>query len=336
MIGLSGLITPSLDEMVHVAQEMERQGFDAAAADRRRHHEPRAHRGEDRARVPRSRPCTCSTRRARSAWSRACSIRRGSAPSSIDDEPRASRSALRDAAQREGGAAARAAAQPRTRARPRSSGDAERRRRARVRRPRRCWTTSRSPSWSRYIDWSVLLHGVGAAGPVPRDPRRSRGTARRRASCTTTATRLLDEHRRREAADARAASTASGRRRATATTSCCIADEARDRGAGCASRCCASRARKGNDGAVSRRLADFVAPVDERRVATTSARSRSPPGSAPTTLVAPVRGASTTTTTRSWSRRSPIASPRRSPRCCTSARGATGATAPTSASTPTS
>src|SRR5699024_6913129 len=28
MIGLSGLITPSLDEMVHVAREMERQDFD--------------------------------------------------------------------------------------------------------------------------------------------------------------------------------------------------------------------------------------------------------------------------------------------------------------------
>ena len=27
MIGLSGLITPSLDEMVHVASEMKRQGF---------------------------------------------------------------------------------------------------------------------------------------------------------------------------------------------------------------------------------------------------------------------------------------------------------------------
>ena len=26
-IGLSGLITPSLDEMIHVAKEMERQGF---------------------------------------------------------------------------------------------------------------------------------------------------------------------------------------------------------------------------------------------------------------------------------------------------------------------
>lgn len=28
IIGLSGLITPSLDEMVHVAKEMERQGFE--------------------------------------------------------------------------------------------------------------------------------------------------------------------------------------------------------------------------------------------------------------------------------------------------------------------
>ncbi len=28
IIGLSGLITPSLDEMAHVAKEMERQGFD--------------------------------------------------------------------------------------------------------------------------------------------------------------------------------------------------------------------------------------------------------------------------------------------------------------------
>ena len=28
LIGLSGLITPSLDEMVHVAKEMERQGFE--------------------------------------------------------------------------------------------------------------------------------------------------------------------------------------------------------------------------------------------------------------------------------------------------------------------
>ena len=48
-IGLTGLITPSLDEMVHVASEMERRGIHAAAADRRRDDEPAAHGGEDRA-----------------------------------------------------------------------------------------------------------------------------------------------------------------------------------------------------------------------------------------------------------------------------------------------
>ena len=47
--GLSGLITPSLEEMAHVAKEMERLGFDGAAADRRRDHLAHAHRGEDRA-----------------------------------------------------------------------------------------------------------------------------------------------------------------------------------------------------------------------------------------------------------------------------------------------
>ena len=51
IIGLSGLITPSLDEMCHVAAEMEREGFVSAAADRRRHHQPRAHGGEDHAQL---------------------------------------------------------------------------------------------------------------------------------------------------------------------------------------------------------------------------------------------------------------------------------------------
>ena len=58
-IGLSGLITPSLEEMAHVAREMEREGFTRAAADRRRHHLARAHRGEDRAELSRARWCTC-------------------------------------------------------------------------------------------------------------------------------------------------------------------------------------------------------------------------------------------------------------------------------------
>ena len=55
LIGLSGLITPSLDEMVHVAREMEREGFRVPAADRRRDHQPRAHRAS-RSRRPISQP----------------------------------------------------------------------------------------------------------------------------------------------------------------------------------------------------------------------------------------------------------------------------------------
>ena len=48
IIGLSGLITPSLDEMSFLAGEMERQGMKHAAVDRRRHHQPRPYRREDR------------------------------------------------------------------------------------------------------------------------------------------------------------------------------------------------------------------------------------------------------------------------------------------------
>ena len=51
IIGLSGLITPSLDEMTHVAHEMEREGMQAAAAHRRRDDEQGAHGGEDCARL---------------------------------------------------------------------------------------------------------------------------------------------------------------------------------------------------------------------------------------------------------------------------------------------
>ena len=73
MIGLSGLITPSLDEMVRVAREMERRELTHAAADRRRDDQPAAHGGEDRAGVQRSPSCTCSTRRAPWTSCRACS-----------------------------------------------------------------------------------------------------------------------------------------------------------------------------------------------------------------------------------------------------------------------
>ena len=54
LIGLSGLITPSLDEMVHVAREMERERLRDAAPDRRGDDQLEAHGGEDRAPVSRA------------------------------------------------------------------------------------------------------------------------------------------------------------------------------------------------------------------------------------------------------------------------------------------
>lgn len=54
MIGLSGLITPSLDEMVHVAAELEKAGLDIPLLDRRRHDFGPAHGPEDSPRLPRA------------------------------------------------------------------------------------------------------------------------------------------------------------------------------------------------------------------------------------------------------------------------------------------
>ena len=68
IVGLSGLITPSLDEMVHVAAEMERQGMAVPAPDRRRHDEPDPHRAAGAPRLlRRARSCMLPTRHAQQA-----------------------------------------------------------------------------------------------------------------------------------------------------------------------------------------------------------------------------------------------------------------------------
>ena len=64
MIGLSGLITPSLEEMRYVASEMKRRRLRPAAADRRRHHQQDPHGDQDRARTsPKDRPVVYVRRR---------------------------------------------------------------------------------------------------------------------------------------------------------------------------------------------------------------------------------------------------------------------------------
>ena len=76
VIGLSGLITPSLDEMVNVAAEMQRRGMTTplligGATTSRQHTAVRV------APAYEAPPCTCSTPPASSAWSPTCSTRSG-------------------------------------------------------------------------------------------------------------------------------------------------------------------------------------------------------------------------------------------------------------------
>ena len=93
VVGLSGLITPSLDQMVDVAAEMERRGFAVplligGATTSRQHTAV-----QDRARRTRTRPCTCSTRAASSTSSPRCSTRPRAA--ALDDENRELQERLR-------------------------------------------------------------------------------------------------------------------------------------------------------------------------------------------------------------------------------------------------
>jgi len=81
VVGLSGLITPSLDEMVFVAREMQRRGLRVPLLIGGATTSPQhtAVKCAPSTKVPR---CTCSTRPGRSGWSRACWTRRAAASSS--------------------------------------------------------------------------------------------------------------------------------------------------------------------------------------------------------------------------------------------------------------
>ena len=274
MIGLCGLITPSLDEMVFVAREMERRGMHDAAAHRRRDDEPAAHGGEDRARVTASRSCTCSTRRARWTSCRACSARR-SKPA-FDAANRAEQERLRE--QHAAREAAPAAAVARRAGEP-----------AAPRRGRRDDVATPSFTGARLLDdvpleragavhrLDVLLRGVGAEGALPRDPRASavrRGGAR----ALRQRPRAARPHRPRAAADARAASTASGRRNADGDDIVLYEPAAAGEPAQTAPSSLRFHMLRQQeqiaDGKPNRSLADFVAPRDSGRRPTTSARSR--------------------------------------------------------------
>ena len=314
IVGLSGLITPSLDEMVFVAQEMTRRGFTHAAAHRRGDDQPAAHGREDRAGVrragrPRARRVARRGRRVEPARRRRG---RRSTPRTARRRPSFASSMRRGAngrccpTSRRGRTGCDSTGTAR-RSRRRGSWAAGARRRA-----------ARGSGAVHRLD--VLLLGVGAEGAIPRHPRSPASTAPPPASCTSMRQTLLDRIVARRAADARAASygfwPANTRRRRhrglSPTTRAAAAELTRVPDAAPAGDRSPTASRTGRWPTSSRR--GRAACRLHRRVRRDGGhrrRGRWRAGSS----------ATTTTTTRSWSRPWPTGSPRRSPSTCTRRRG---------------
>ena len=166
IIGLSGLITPSLDEMCHVAAEMERAGLRAAAADRRRDHQPRAHGGEDPSELP-ARPGGLRQRREPRRRRRPKSHVGASAARLRRRHPGGICPHRRGACARRGEQAAAVAAKMRAPMRSSSTGRAMTCRRGRASSARGCWRIIRSRSCVDYIDWTPFFATWELTGKYP-------------------------------------------------------------------------------------------------------------------------------------------------------------------------
>ena len=327
MIGLSGLITPSLEEMCTVAAEMERRGMTMPLHDRRRDHQQGAHRDQDR---PLLQPRPGRLRAGRLARRR----RRQRAGRRRSSAPRSRRRSRPSTGRSRSGAPAGAP--------PAAGSHSSRRARTACASTGTPYTPVAPPrigvqafddydlgEIARYIDWTPFFRTWELKGTFPKildDPDRRRGRAR-----PVRATR-------RRCSSGWSPSAGSPPRRwsdcgpptRTATTSVVYADRAGRTHAGDAAHAApAARARSAST-RISR------SPTSSPRSApawpTTSARSPSPPAIASTSAPSS-SSATTTTTTRSSSPRSATGSPRRSPSACTSACAASsGATPRTSSS----
>ena len=165
IIGLSGLITPSLDEMCHVAAEMERQGFDVPLLIGGATTSRDAHGGEDPSELPARADGLCQRREPRRRRRRQPDVgagaSRNTSPTSATEYANiaAAHARAEENKQRLSLAAARANA-------PSSTGRITRRR-SRASSARACSRTIRSPSWSPYIDWTPFFQTWELTGKFP-------------------------------------------------------------------------------------------------------------------------------------------------------------------------
>ena len=198
IIGLSGLITPSLEEMAHVAKEMERQGFEmplliGGATTSRVHTAVKIEPNYQRRRRSR-----CRMPRAASACAPACSRRNCATTTCARSRPSSGQRA--QAARGQEGPGRRCTPIARgAQARPEDGLDELRPAAAECTRRRRPSTTIRWRRSRRYIDWTPFFQTWELAGRYP-EILEDRSSARRRAICSPTRRRCWADHRREVAA----------------------------------------------------------------------------------------------------------------------------------------
>ena len=272
LIGLSGLITPSLDEMTHVAVRDGAPGLHDPAAHRRRDDVADPHRGQDRAGLPGPVVHVLDASRAVGvAGALVQPDRRDAFVAGIRDEyetvrrERAGRARRRSALTRR-----RGPRQPRADRLVRGDPAAARRSSGRGRSP-----TTRSPS-SSTSSTGRRSSRPGRCAARTRRSSTTRGSARRRATSTATRWRCST------------GSSASGRLTANAVVGFWPANSDGDDIAVWCDDDAPGRARRrsgrsasrwpSRDGRPNVALADFVGPARDRASPTTSAPSRSRPG----------------------------------------------------------
>ena len=326
-IGLSGLITPSLDEMAHVAAEMEREGFDiplliGGATTSRVHTAVKIH----------PRYARCQAVHVNDASRAVGVVSSLLTPETRDATIEAVRAEYRKVAQahersevRQGPDAARQGAGQRARARLErlSPGEADLPRRARVRRLR-----SRRSGAPYRLD--AVLPDLGAEGPLPRHSRRSRtGRGGPRAVRGRRGDAEADHRAEVVRAQGGRRLLAGGARRGRRAALRRRGPRGADRHA---PHPCASSSADATGGPIWRW------PILSRPLRAASATMSGPSSSPPAPRTSKSPSASPTPTTiirRSWSRRWPTGWPKPSPRRCTRARAASsGPTPPTRPSRP--
>ena len=195
-IGLSGLITPSLEEMRTVADGDGARGHDAAAADRRRDDVARPHRGPASSPRTAARSSTCRMRRARWASCARCSTKTRATSSCQQTRASYARAAPPVRGSRRPNEARLTIARG---ARPTGS---------RIDWRRATPPRANLPGRARLRDMPLeelvelhrldaVLHDLGAARPLPGDPRPTRGGRGGARRCSTTprscCERVVDE-----------------------------------------------------------------------------------------------------------------------------------------------